>query len=595
LFSRDDWRTISSLANVSSTPPPLDPSNKLLTADLADPAVWAQVQAAATFDDVPESLRPTLRLGWRLYHDSRLSGEGTATDSIGRPTDAPRGTGQIGVSCASCHDPQFYGADITSRPPNVSNGAGYYDVNGQQTLNVARFAPVFYWNGRTDSLWSQAAQVMESSFSMNGHREKTFWIVSRCYGSDPDFAATLAALEPDTHDATALKIDAIGGAMQVPNPAAATTATFKTAYATAVKGTELEGLAARVHVDAAKAIALYEWFLTSDHSPFDQFVKEGPNSARLTAAEKRGLKLFIGHAGCVTCHDTPLFSDGSFHNIGIAQSGDHVPTIATCDALGKPNMCSCASTPAPAPAADAGADAGSVDASPGADSGAPPASREVEGAGVGGACLPVGAYSGVQKLHASKAAMSPPSTTTFRRCTCYDDSYESAECGIEEVEKSDAPSGAPNGCEDPGTPGSYAGAKPPERWLGAWRTPSLRDVAKTAPYMHDGLYPTLSDVVWHYDQATTAEGAGTSQLSPLNLTDQDRSDLVAFLETLTGVSGPRALVAKPLATDFPACAAGTVSAPDGGADGATDATPDGGAPEGDANADSENDATGDTP
>jgi cytochrome c peroxidase len=594
LFSRDDWRTISSLANVSSAPPPLDSSNRLLTSALVDPDVWARVQAAASFEEVPDSLRPTLRFGWHLYHDPRLSGDGSKpADSIGRPTVAPRSTGQIRVSCATCHDPALYGADLTSQPPNVSNGAGYYDVNGQQTLNVARFAPVFYWNGRTDSLWSQAAQVMESGVSMNGHRDKTFWIVSRCYGSDPDFAATLAALEPDpmTHDATAAKIAALSGDMEVASPATATTVAFKDAYAAAVKQhPELQGLAARVHVDAAKAIALYEWFLTSDHSRFDRFVKEGPDSGQLTAAEKRGLKLFIGHAGCVTCHNTPLFSDGSFHNIGIGQSGDHVPTIAACEETGSPS-CNCA--PTAASAGDAGVDAGGGDASDAGD-GAPPvvAPQALEGAGAGGTCLPVGAYAGVQKLHAGPVASSP-STTVFRRCSCYDDSFSSSACGVDEVEASDMPTGAEHGCNDPGTPGYYpdAGAvKPPERWLGAWRTPSLRDVAKTAPYMHTGVYATLADVVWHYDQATTAEGSGTSELSPLNLTDQDRSDLVAFLETLTGVSGPPALVKPPLASDYEECPAIAGGTADGGADGSADATSDAEAGEASAEATDADDA-----
>jgi len=74
---------------------------------------------------------------------------------------------------------------------------------------------------------------------------------------------------------------------------------------------------------------------------------------------------------------------------------------------------------------------------------------------------------------------------------------------------------------------------------GAWRTPSLRDVALTAPYMHDGVYATLEDVVWHYNTAgrgETAEAVGTpaAQLKPLGLTEAEASDLIEFLKTLTG-------------------------------------------------------------
>jgi cytochrome c peroxidase len=74
---------------------------------------------------------------------------------------------------------------------------------------------------------------------------------------------------------------------------------------------------------------------------------------------------------------------------------------------------------------------------------------------------------------------------------------------------------------------------------GAWRTPSLRDVALTAPYMHDGLYETLEDVVRHYDtgalgEAAIAVGTPAPDIKPLGLTDDEVADLVEFLETLTG-------------------------------------------------------------
>src|SRR5207244_1962139 len=41
---------------------------------------------------------------------------------------------------------------------------------------------------------------------------------------------------------------------------------------------------------------------------------------------KRGLGLFVGKAGCIGCHKTPLFSDSDFHDLGVPQAGDHVPT-----------------------------------------------------------------------------------------------------------------------------------------------------------------------------------------------------------------------------------------------------------------------------
>ncbi len=72
---------------------------------------------------------------------------------------------------------------------------------------------------------------------------------------------------------------------------------------------------------------------------------------------------------------------------------------------------------------------------------------------------------------------------------------------------------------------------------GSTRTRTLRQIAETGPYMHTGAFPTLTDVVDHYDRGGAASGyAGVRDplLVPLNLSSDERADLVAFLETLTG-------------------------------------------------------------
>jgi cytochrome c peroxidase len=72
--------------------------------------------------------------------------------------------------------------------------------------------------------------------------------------------------------------------------------------------------------------------------------------------------------------------------------------------------------------------------------------------------------------------------------------------------------------------------------LGMFVTPSLRNVAQTAPYMHDGAFETLRDVVEFYRRGGDPGGVGTRdpRIVSLDLTDEDASDLVAFLEALTG-------------------------------------------------------------
>ena len=74
---------------------------------------------------------------------------------------------------------------------------------------------------------------------------------------------------------------------------------------------------------------------------------------------------------------------------------------------------------------------------------------------------------------------------------------------------------------------------------GAFRTPSLRNVAKTAPYMHDGSLKTLKEVVDFYVGGGSSNEFLDSQIKPLtHLTRQEREDLVAFLESLTGEMPP---------------------------------------------------------
>ena len=71
--------------------------------------------------------------------------------------------------------------------------------------------------------------------------------------------------------------------------------------------------------------------------------------------------------------------------------------------------------------------------------------------------------------------------------------------------------------------------------FGRFKTPSLRNVALTAPYMHNGSLATLADVVRHYSEINTERihSHGEQLLRPLDLTPQESADLVAFLESLT--------------------------------------------------------------
>jgi cytochrome c peroxidase len=68
----------------------------------------------------------------------------------------------------------------------------------------------------------------------------------------------------------------------------------------------------------------------------------------------------------------------------------------------------------------------------------------------------------------------------------------------------------------------------------AFKTPTLRSVSLRAPYMHNASIATLEDVVKHYEKGGIARPSRSPIMLPIKLTDQERLDLVAFMETLTG-------------------------------------------------------------
>ena len=86
--------------------------------------------------------------------------------------------------------------------------------------------------------------------------------------------------------------------------------------------------------------------------------------------------------------------------------------------------------------------------------------------------------------------------------------------------------------------GFLTGLVPVESDKGKWRTKHLRGVAATPPYMHTGQMPTLMDVINFYDRGGDPPGSfiGTKSplMHPLHLTLQEKYDLIAFLNTLTG-------------------------------------------------------------
>jgi cytochrome c peroxidase len=75
----------------------------------------------------------------------------------------------------------------------------------------------------------------------------------------------------------------------------------------------------------------------------------------------------------------------------------------------------------------------------------------------------------------------------------------------------------------------------------AFKTPGLREITRRSPYMHDGSLATVEEVIEHYDRGGVDRPSRSDLMKPLGLTSQEKSDLVAFLQTLTSNLTPTAL------------------------------------------------------
>jgi cytochrome c peroxidase len=497
-FSNEEWARISSLAKLGE--PPADLSN-------------ASVHSG-----------PAATLGQAFYFDARFSGLATQVDALGRPAAVPRAAkgAPVNLSCASCHDLGRAGVDVTSTPGNVSSGAGWTDVNALSTVNSA-YQHLFFWNGRVDSLWALSAGVAESATTMNGNRLHTARLIADLYRAD--FESLFGPLPiPDGDTACSVQAQVattgpLAGQCPLVNglcpppcqpgsnqptgdpgcwprfplqgkpgskqfcQAGDPTEPFGDAFDCMELNDQL--LVTRVLVNWAKALEAFQYQLRDRAgvgSALDQWVAMGPKVDVVSESARRGAQLFVTKGGCVDCHNTPLLTDGLFHDIGVAQVGPDVPTLADCFADNP--TCDCVSVN-------------------------------------GTKCLPWGEYDGLQKLAMNK----------FLRSSMWSDDLADMSRAADVAET------------------------PTAAMRGAWRTPGLRNVALTAPYMHDGRYATLAEVVDHYNRGGDVDAVGTRdvEIKPLLLTDDEQADLVAFLGALTEPPLAVDLVKAPTLPTNPVC------------------------------------------
>ena len=376
-WSADEIATLRSLWIGSLPALPADPSNRYGD----DPAAAA--------------------LGERIFFDTRFSSNGQ-------------------VACSTCHLPQLGFQD--SKP--LSHGVGATNRRAMPIAGTA-YSPWLFWDGRKDSQWAQALGPLESAVEHGGNRTQYAHLVEQHYKADyeaifgalPDLAALPASAGPVEDAAARTAWDAMNAADRQ--------------------------RVTLVYANLGKAIAAYERRIMPGTSRFDSYVEAVISSdtkmieIAFTPDEAAGLRLFIGKANCLQCHNGPLLTHNHFHNTGIPA--------------------------APGLPADSG--------------------RAL----------------GAQQVLADE----------FNCLSPYSDA-------------------GPEDCAE--LRYMVAAGHELER---QFKAPSLRNVAERAPYMHAGQFDTLRSVLEHYNAAPVAP-AGHSELKPLNLSERELNQLLAFLHTLSG-------------------------------------------------------------
>jgi cytochrome c peroxidase len=223
-------------------------------------------------------------LGERLFSDPRLSGNGR-------------------VSCATCHLPQ---KDFQDGTP-LAHGVG---TTARRTMPIAGTAhgAWFFWDGRTDSQWSQALGPLESAVEHGGTRTQYAHAVSAHYREE--YERVFGALP----DLTGLPAQA--------GPVADTA--WRAAWSR-IPATRQDQIS-RVYANIGKAIASFERTISLKPTRFDRYVERElagrahDATSALTGDEVAGLKLFVGKASCVNCHNGARLTDDHFHNTGVPAS-----------------------------------------------------------------------------------------------------------------------------------------------------------------------------------------------------------------------------------------------------------------------------------
>ena len=265
VWSAEELKQIKSLSIIGLKPPPPDPTN--LVSDN----------------------RQAAKLGRELFFDKKLSNTGT-------------------IACASCHMPTQHFRDLLPkgfaigeaqrRTPSIVGGA---------------YSPWHYWDGRKDSQWSQALAPLERPLEHGGNRTYYARYVIENY---KDQYEVLFGFAPDLSDSDRFPIHA----------APVDDSEWNSAWQNMT--VQDRSIINRVFANIGKSIAAYERLLLPGVTRFDNYVEAqltGDENIDFSYDEVEGLRLFIGRAQCIDCHNGPLLTNNEFHNTGIASAEGEIP------------------------------------------------------------------------------------------------------------------------------------------------------------------------------------------------------------------------------------------------------------------------------
>ncbi len=225
-------------------------------------------------------------LGHRIFFDTAFSSTGT-------------------IACATCHQPEHNFSDGLAKGKAI----GETDRRTMSLLGVA-YSPWFFWDGRSDSLWAQALEPLEKSTEHGGTRVQYLHLLASderlrkpyetLFGKLP----TLEELQRFPATAGPLGNEARVTAWHSMTP-------------------QDRALANHVFANIGRLLEAYQRRLLPGPSKLDHYIRALESgdteiaATALTTDQRAGLRLFIGKARCMHCHNGPLLTNNDFHNTGL--------------------------------------------------------------------------------------------------------------------------------------------------------------------------------------------------------------------------------------------------------------------------------------